>query len=156
MKTNIKINVLAKEITMTKATAKRASLFGTTEYEHLVQAMKDFPNFEVKILSPKTRDSNNKGLTMPLMTKLVKEMSNNSPEDIKAFHEVVKCYENSSFHFSKPKAYFLSEYPNWREWLPQVEERQQEQSDTVTAVEEREQKEDSGNKSIIQKLGVFK
>jgi len=70
--------------------------------------MKDFPNFTVKITSPKPRD--NKGLTMPLMKKLVREMTNNSADDIAAFDGVIKCYEESSFHFSKPKAYFLAEY----------------------------------------------
>jgi hypothetical protein len=142
MKTNIKIGVLEKEITMTKATAKRASIFGTTEYEHLVKAMKDFPNFAVKITSPKPRD--NKGLTKPLMKKLVREMTNNNTEAIAAFDGVIKCYEESSFHFSKPKAYFLAEYPNWREWLPRVEEQQEEQAqaEPMAAVEEQEQKED--------------
>ena len=146
MKTNIKIGVLEKEITMTKATAKRASIFGTTEYEHLVKAMKDFPNFTVKIVSPKPRE--NKGLTKPLMKKLVREMTNNSAEAIAAFDGVIKCYEESSFHFSKPKAYFLAEYPNWREWLPQMEEQQEEQTqaEQVAAVEEQGQKEDSSKR----------
>jgi hypothetical protein len=142
MKTNIKIGVLEKEITMTKATAKRASIFGTTEYEHLVKAMKDFPSFTVKITSPKPRD--NRGLTKPLMKKLVREMTNNNAKAIAAFEGVIKCYEESSFHFSKPKAYFLAEYPNWREWLPQAEEQQEEQAqaEPMAAVEEQEQKED--------------
>jgi len=144
MKTNIKIDAVKKEITMTKATAKRASIFGTTEYEHLVKAMKDFPNFTVKITSPKARERDNKGLTKPLMKKLVREMTNNSADAIAAFDGVIKCYEESSFHFSKPKAYFLAKYPNWREWLPTVEEQQEQvQAEQVAAVEEQEQKEDS-------------
>ena len=145
MKTNIKINALAKEITMTKATAKKASSFGTTEYEHLIKAMKDCPNFTVKIISPKSRD--NKGLTKPLMKKLVSEITNNSAAAIAAFDGVIKCYEESSFHFSKPKAYFLAEYPNWREWLPTVEEQQEQtQAEHVAAVEEQGQKEDSSKR----------
>ena len=145
MKTNIKINLLAKEISMTKATAKRASLFGTTEYQHLVQATKDFPDFQIKILSPKPREGNNKGLTMPLMTKLVAGMTNNDKSAMARFETVKEKYKETNFHFSKPKAYFLAEYPNWREWLPRVEEQQEEQAqaEPMAAVEEQEQKEDS-------------
>lgn len=147
MKTNIKINVSAKEITMTKATAKKASLFSTTEYEHLVQAMKDFPNFTVKVVSTKTRESSNKGLTMPLMEQLVAGMTNNDKAAIARFEAVKDSYKGTNFHFSKPKAYFLSEYPNWREWLPQVEEQQEKQAGVAPVVAEvQEQKEDSSKR----------
>jgi hypothetical protein len=126
MKATVKINVSAEEITMTKATAAKASFVGTKEYEHLAQAKKDFPNFRVKILSPKTTANNNKGLTLAVMDSLVKAITNGNQEASNAFEAVKECYKGSSFHFSKPKAYFLSQYPNWREWLPEVEERQAE------------------------------
>jgi len=149
MKTNIKIDAVKKEITMTKATAKKASSFGTTEYEHLVKAMKDFPSFTVKITSPKPRD--NRGLTKPLMKKLVREMTNNNAEAIAAFEGVIKCYEESSFHFSKPKAYFLAEYPNWREWLPQAEEQQEEQVQDEPVTESKI----SPHETRVERNGIF-
>jgi len=124
MKTNIKINVLTEEITMTKATFKKASFVGTQEYEQLVKAKRDFPSFAVKILSPKVNKNTNKGLTMELMNKLIWIMANDDIKAIERFEEVKKSYAETNFHFSKPKAYFLSQYPTWRKWLPQVEEKQ--------------------------------
>ena len=129
MKTNIKIGVLEKEITMTKATAKRASIFGTTEYEHLVKAMKDFPNFTVKITSPKPRAYYNKGLTIELMREIIKVNANGNSEIMEEFKKIKRSTTGTEFNFSAPKAYFLYKYPNWRESLETVEERRKEQEE---------------------------
>ena len=142
MKNTIKINALTKEITMTNATAKRAGEIGSPEYEQLAKVTRDFPNFTVKILSPKVRENNNKGLTLELMEKLMQAMTINE-EVINTFMALKDDYKATNFHFSKPKAYFLSQFPNWREWLPTAEEpraRQEQHEDGTAAVEEQRQR----------------
>lgn len=136
MKTTIKINAVTEEIIMTKATAQKAASIGSEEYKQLARAKKDFPNFAVKILSPKAKAKSDKGLTMALMERLVGVMTNDSQTAIADFAKVKKDYKGTNFHFSKPKTYFLAEYPNWREWLPQVEEQLAEEvvPEPVTAV----------------------
>ena len=121
-KTTVKVNVLAEEITMSKATAKRAAMVGTKEYKDFAQAKRDFPDFTIKITSPKASENSNKGLTLTLMENLIKEMSNDSRAAIEGFEKVKESYKGTNFSYSKPKAYFLKKYPDWREWLPEVEQ----------------------------------
>ena len=142
MKNTIKINALTKEITMTNATAKRAMEIGSPEYEQLAKVNRDFPNFTVKILSPKVRENNNKGLTLELMEKLMRAVTIDE-EVINTFETLKESYKGTNFHFSKPKAYFLSQFPNWREWLPTVEEpqeRQEQNENGAAAIEEQRQR----------------
>jgi len=122
MKSAIKVNVLEKEITMTNTTAKKASSINTDEYNQLLQATRDFPNFTIKIIAPKMKKDSSRGLTVALMENLIEVMAKDSEKAIKEFEAVKKCYEGTNFRFSKPKAYFLSKYPDWREWLPDVEQ----------------------------------
>ena len=142
MKTLIKINHAKEEINMTKATAKKASIIGTDEYRQLVEVKRDLPNYTVVIVSPKGKENGNKGLTLPLMETLIKAMSNNNQAAIDGFDKVRNYYQNSNFHFSKPKEYFVSHYPDWREWLPKIDERQagQAQSESETTIDERKHK----------------
>jgi len=129
MKTTVKIDAVSKEITMTKAAAKRASVVGTKEYKDLAQATRDFPNFAVKILSPRARAYNNKGLTIELMREIIKVNANGNSEIMEEFEIIRRRNTGTEFHFSAPKAYFLSKYPNWRESLETVEERQKVQEE---------------------------
>ena len=126
MKTNIKINAVTKEIIMTKTTEKKASIIDTPEYKDLIRLRKDFPDFTVKILSPKAKASKDKGLTMELMEKLISVMTDDGYEAVNRFALVKESYKGTNFHFSKPKAYFLAHYPDWRDWLPEAEEKKPE------------------------------
>jgi|GEM_PF-984999 len=150
MKTNIKINAVTEEITMTKTTAKKASTIGTEEYKQLVRAKRDFPTFAVKITTPKAnpKAKSDKGLTMALMENLVAGMTNKDKTAIARFEAVKEQYTKTNFHFSKPKAYFLAEYPNWREWLPQVEEQQEEQAEAAPAAAEEQKQREGANKFL--------
>lgn len=142
MKALVKVNVLTEEITMTKATAQKAGVIGSDEYEQLVKVKRDFPHFRVKITSPKARANSGKGLTMALMEKLIRGMTDDDQAAIERFEAVRDRYKGTNFHFSKPKTYFLSEYSDWREWLPQVEDQPEEpaQAVSVSAVEEQKPK----------------
>ena len=72
---------------------------------------------------------------MPLMETLVKAMSGNNQAAIDGFDEVRSYYQKSNFRFSKPKKYFVSLYPDWREWLPKIDERQEMQNLKIEKVE---------------------
>ena len=140
MQTKIKINAVTSEITMTKTTAQKASSINSEEYKELLQATRDFPNFTIKIIAPRTKKDTSRGLTMEYMERLVKAMTNDSERAIKEFEAVKRLNENTNFRFSKPKAYFLSKYSDWRKWLPTVEETQEEQekiTSEAAAVDER-------------------
>ena len=126
MKNFVKVNVATQEITMTNATAKRAGIIGSDEYNQLLQVTKDFPNFKVKVLSPKAKENRDKGLNIELMEKLIKGMTNGNQAAIMRFEKVKETYRGTNFHFSKLKEYFLSEYSNWREWLPEAEQVERE------------------------------
>jgi len=126
MKNLVKVNVATGEITMTNATAKRAAVIGSDEYKQLLQATKDFPNFKVKVLTTKAKENRDKGLTIELMEKLIKGMTNNSQAAIAGFEEVKETFRGTNFHFSRLKAYFLAKYPDWREWLPEAEQGEKE------------------------------
>ena len=121
-KTTIRINAVTSEITMTKTTAQRAGSIGTKEYEQLAQAKRDFPDFTIKITAPKMKKDGSRGLTIDFMEKLIKAMTNNDEQASNSFKAVRELYQNTNFRFSKPKEYFLSQYPDWREWLPDVEQ----------------------------------
>ena len=127
MKTNIKINAVTREITMTKATAKRASFAGSKECEQLAQTMKNFPTFTVKVLNQKSRESKHKGLSVDLMENLIKVMTDNSEEALEELRKEKAKYKGTKGHYSNLKEYFLAEYPNWREYLYAVEKRQAEE-----------------------------
>ncbi len=45
----MKIKFLEKEIEVTKTFLKKASTFGTHEYEMLIKAMVDLPQFKIKV-----------------------------------------------------------------------------------------------------------
>ena len=176
MKTNIKINVLAKEITMTKATAKRISIVGSDEYEQFLRATRDLPDFKVRIATPKTkkaRESANKGLTFDLMREIIEVSTENNKTAIEEFEKVRVGAKTTNARYSTPKEYFLANYPEWRDSLLKVERRREEQeklgnqakdeerqaaeptderkeeqaqAEQVAAVEEQGQKEDSNKR----------
>jgi len=129
MKTNIKIDAVKKEITMTKATAKRASFAGSKECEQLAQTMKNFPTFTVKVLNQKSRESKHKGLSVDIMERLIKVMTDNSEEALEKLRKEKAKHKGTKGHYSKLKEYFLEEYPNWREYLYAVEKRQAEEQE---------------------------
>ncbi len=51
----MKIKFLEKEIEVTKTFLKKASTFGTREYEMLIKAMADLPQFKIKVKAVKRR-----------------------------------------------------------------------------------------------------
>ena len=140
MKTLVKVNVATEEITMSKATARKAAAVGSKEYDQLARAKKDFPNFRVKILSPKPKESSNKGLTVDVMREIIMLNGRDSTKIIDEFDRIRKGTKGTSHRFSAPKAFFLSTYPNWREFLEEAEERLEERKKQTqqTAPEQQE------------------
>ena len=134
MKTNIKINAVSGKIIMTKATEKKVRGCDVVACDQLAEAMRKFPNFKIEVVSPKVKAVNNKGLTIGLMEKLIKVMTNGNEEAIKGFEVARETYKGTNFHYSKPKAYFLSKYPDWREWSPQEEESQEQVEEQAAQV----------------------
>ena len=154
-KTTIRVNVITEEITMTQTAAKRVSSTDSAEYKKLVQFKRDFPDFKIKIIKQKGRENSSKGLSIELMGELIGVITNDNKEAIERFEQEKASYKGTNSHFSKPKAYFLSQYPNWRESLhkleksknqheEQVEQKENselKQSDNVIAYEEQQRQE---------------
>ena len=133
---NIKINAVSRQIEISKAFEKRASRVGTREYEELVTALRDFPQFKIVMKTPTAKEYNHKGLTFEFMEKLIKYMTDNNQAAIDGFNNVKELCKGSNFHFSKPKEYFLLKYPNYKAFVEIVKELDnQEQAQKFNAIE---------------------
>ena len=158
-RTLVKVNVLAEEITMTKATAKRASDIGSAEYEQLLKAKKDFPDFTVRISSPKAKENKDKGLTIELMKRIIEVMEDDSKTALEEFKKAQARCKGTNYHFSDVKGYFLSKYPDWRGCLREVEKRQEEQAEQKKQVQVQDESsaavEDKPKEDSIKRFNMF-
>ena len=70
----VKVNRIAKTIEITKAFNRKASIYGTDEYEALTQICKDNAGFDVvlRTTTKKPSKSSMKGLTYDFMEKYIK------------------------------------------------------------------------------------
>lgn len=142
MKTLVKVNLLKEEITMTKATARKASSVGSKEYEDFLKAKRDFPTFAVKVVSPETkkpRENQNKDLKIALMREIIAVSTNNDEKAIEAFDTIRASTKGRSGCYTTPKAYFLERYPNWRNYLLKVENYRKEEAERQTEQQEEPQ-----------------
>ena len=69
----IRINEAKRELEITKAFANKANKYGTSEYDDLQKARRDYPKFKVVIRHTKKNVDGFKGLTLEYMEKYIKE-----------------------------------------------------------------------------------
>lgn len=105
----IKVNVVTKEIIITKAFEKAASQIGSKEYEEMVKTLQDFPEFVVKYKEIKKKANKNsyKGLTIDEMKRFV---STRSTAEQETFDKVLKIASGQRGKYAIVKKWFLDNY----------------------------------------------
>jgi len=132
---NLKINIVTKEIEITKAFERKASKVGTREYAELVKVMHDFVGFNVVIKATAAKENSHKGLTVAYMDKLVAGMTGNNVKAIQDFNAVKDFYKDTNFSFSKVKEYFLTKYSNYKEFVARAEDEKEERNTNIVNLE---------------------
>ena len=119
--TNITINMKKNAIEMTKAFAKKASRFGTNEYEMLQKARKDYPNLSVTIAKPSnsTKKHSFKGLTYDYMEEYIANHDNDNQSIMREYEShrgisaEAKEINAKSATYAEMKKWFLKTYPEF-------------------------------------------
>lgn len=120
----IKINNSNRTIEVTKAFAKKASIFGSDEYKMLKEARNDFPAYKVVSKSAGKKSGTFKGLTRKYMKEYIKT---HDEENLKNFYILCGLDENgeelefaASASYGEIKKWFLSKYPAFNEYSKRV------------------------------------
>lgn len=105
----IKVNVVTKEIIITKAFEKAASQIGSKEYEEMVKTLQDFPEFVVKYkeIKKKANKTSYKGLTIDEMKRFV---STRSTAEQEKFDKVLEIASGQRGKYAIVKKWFLDNY----------------------------------------------
>ena len=123
----IKINNSNKSIEVTKAFAKKASIFGSDEYCELKEARNDFPTFRVVTKSSGKRNGTFKGLTITYMKEYIEKHDTENKEIMKDF--CVLCGRNENWEildlagtatYGEIKSWFLKKFPVFNEYTEKV------------------------------------
>ena len=103
-----------KNITLTKAYAKKANTPGTKEFRELANLHKNFPDFTITMRTAViTADKETHGgLTIEWMTDYIKNYKDEVA--VAEFEEVKKFYKKMPGYYGKVKAWFLNKYPNYQ------------------------------------------
>lgn len=108
---NITVNAIDKEIVITKSFYKKASAYGTREYELLKQVMKDNKTFNIIIKSPK--GGNDNGLTFKRMEEYIKTQPN-SEENLREFNAVKAVAKAKGALYMHTKKWFLNKFKDYK------------------------------------------
>ena len=105
----IKVNVVTKEIIITRAFEKAASQIGSKEYEEMVKTLQDFPEFVVKYkeIKKKANKTSYKGLTINEMKRFV---STRSITEQEMFDKVLELANGQRGKYAVVKKWFLDNY----------------------------------------------
>ena len=130
---NYTINVIAKEIVMTKAFEKKASKVGTDEYNELVALMRDFPTFTIKVkdIKKKAGKKTYKGLTVAEMRRFIATVGE---KEVRVFDKVVEIAKqrHQTGSYAVVKKWFLNNYKDLYEAeLERIAEEQAEAEATA-------------------------
>ena len=118
--TTITVCFASRTLEMTKTFATAASKFGSAEYQELMQARRDFPGFEVVIVTRKASKSKKpsyKGLTYSYMEKYIKA-HDDAEKSIMAEYEMLRGISEAAqealaepCNYNEMKTWFLKTFP---------------------------------------------
>lgn len=125
MKQGIVVDHKNHQVIVSKAFYKRSSVYGTTEYCAMCEAMSNSPNYEIvfKVSEKKTYH----GLTFKIMREYI-ETQANSDYQLKVFEAVIRVAEAKKSKYPLTKKWFLNTYPEYK--LNEVKEN--ETSDLIS------------------------
>ena len=106
-------------INMTESFSKKAENYGSTEYNMLQNARKDFPNYRIEVIkkTKKAKDCH-KGLTAKFMYKYIEKHDNENHDVMNLFKKYFETFDEEKekfvfYHdvdFFKVQKWFLSQY----------------------------------------------
>ena len=108
MTKNFKVNFLSNSIEVTTSFAKKASIYGSTEYLMLTEAQKAHPTYTLEIQKPKKTAI--KGIDYDFMRKYISTHDEHA-ELLTAFEKLVK----GNLSYPEIKAWFIEQYPVFKD-----------------------------------------
>lgn len=118
-KNGITVNMENRALTVSKAFYKRASVYGSTEYEQLRRAMDENQGFKIEIKSSERKTY--KALTFKRMADYIKTQPH-SENRMREFEAVKKIAEAKGGKYPLTKKWFLTTYPGYTEKEVSVDE----------------------------------
>ena len=109
-------NLFSRKIEMTKTEAKAAGKPNTTEYNTLLELMKNFPGFQIEIVKSAAKKADRfKGLDINYMENYIKS---HKPELLETFYELRGLDANgkkvelaAAATYGEIKMWFLTQFP---------------------------------------------
>ncbi len=114
MTKNFKVNFLSNSIEVTTSFAKKASIYGSTEYLMLTEAQKAHPTYTLEIQKPKKTAI--KGIDYEFMRNYIITHDENT-EMLTAFEKLVK----GNLSYPEVKAWFVEQYPVFKDCKTRAE-----------------------------------
>ena len=115
--TNIRINEIKRTIEVSgKGFAKKASTYGTEEYEMLQNVRKDYPVFKVITVSAEKKKASYKGLTYEYMEMYIEKHDDENKskmaayKTLRAIDDEAEAALAESCSYQKIKEWFLREF----------------------------------------------
>ena len=104
---NITISYEKKTIEITKAFAKKASEYGTISYNELSKVRREFPSFDIVVVTPKTSNANTfKGMDYKFMEEYISKQAN-ADERMEKFNKL----REMDLSYGEMKQWFIEEFP---------------------------------------------
>ena len=114
------IRHIEEEIVCSKAFLRKASQFGTEEYQAFIGIRRDFPSYTIRILEPKKAEAkmSMKGLTREFMEYYIIEHIGKESQDYIDFIGLKKMAQDDKGNYlpktyMKMRKWFVEKYPNW-------------------------------------------
>ncbi len=126
----LKVDHNKKKLIYDRTFAKNSSIVGSTEYNRLQQARKDYPDYtpEQKKINRNPNKDTYKGLTYDYMRDYIIRFSDDKKADLKELEDKIfisKCHSESK-RYPTIKKWFLAKYPEVKDFLnPTAEEKPQ-------------------------------
>jgi len=113
MKNTLKINYEKNQIVMDREFAKKSRIVGSSEYNLLQNARKDYPNYKVvrHTIKKAPHKESYRGLTYKFMEDYISKHSN-SLENMEEYKELRLKALCHSIRYPRIKKWFLEKYPN--------------------------------------------
>ncbi len=151
MTTAIKINHETKEIIVARYFYKKASVFGTMEYDELKRAREKEPEYTVKVKEI-ARNRNKKtypNLTFRNMARYISIKEGSKSPNINKLHTLIEASDIQTSRYAFVKSWFLKNYPNYTDPDALLESISKEQNiqDSTSAHANHTGKTDNPNKA---------
>ena len=117
---NCRINPITRTITISKPFAKAAGKVGTAEYDELMRAMKDHPDYAVELRSIKKKEGKKsyRNLTYDNMREYISNIIDDEKScaaAIAAFEKIKAISKVQAGAYAYVKNWFLNTYPDYKE-----------------------------------------